>query len=398
MSQRDAVRREVGSLANKWSVPAQCGVTDPQRYPDDAAIFAVRSPIELARDVGVRFTGRVNGDWHECHAVDRPDARPSAAVHAGTGFYKDLGGGEDRRFWDVLAELGGSADWREARDVTAREAGLLAPDDRRTDPRRPAPSRPRPEKNEPARSPRDEKPTPVYPTAEAAADDLRRLFNSPGMRAKGNRFVPDDGLPTLHRYRNGDGREVGAVSRIDGTKADGSRSKRIRPLPCDTDGWRRGAMAEPRPLYRLPELLAEPDAIVLAVEGEKAADRIAGEIVGGCRRCRIDPDLVVTTWAGGAKAHSRTDWTPLAGRRVLVWADHDDEGRKARGAITRTLAALDRPARVKWIDPLRLWPDMPEKGDAADWLDHDDATEPHTLAESIVAARVRPQLSVEGGA
>jgi hypothetical protein len=51
-------------------------------------------PVTLARSWGVRFTGRVNGrGWAECHAIDREDSRPSAAVHVDSGAYVDLGSG-----------------------------------------------------------------------------------------------------------------------------------------------------------------------------------------------------------------------------------------------------------------------------------------------------------------
>lgn len=360
------------------------------RYPSEAEIFARISRIELARLWGVRFTGRTNGEWHECHAVDREDRTPSAGINAESGAYKDFAGGDDEqpRFWDIAVRLGLYADWRDARDDAAREAGLLD-DDRRRDPYRPAPPKPRPEKNEAARSPCDEKPTPVFPTAEVAAADLLRMFGSPGMRAKVDGFVPDDGVPTLYRYSDADGRRVGAVCRIDGTKGDGSRSKRITPLRCDADGWRRKAMTVPRTLYRLSELLAEPRDIVVVVEGEKAADEVA-KLIDDLKRADLPHPLVVTTNAGGASAYAKTDWTPLAGRRVLLWPDHDEAGRKWRDGLTLALTRLARPARVRWVDPVALWPEVREGDDAFDWIMDRNTVLSETLVESLLAASVAP--------
>ncbi|MEM7811311.1 MAG: hypothetical protein AAF532_07540 [Planctomycetota bacterium] len=397
MNGKEWARREAGRLARNWSLPPAIGRRDTSRYADDATIFAVRSPVDLLRDRGVRFTGRVRSPWHECHAVDREDRQPSAAVHAETGSYKDSGGGEDRRFWDLVAELDGLSDWRAARDRVVRELGLGDPDDRRGNPYRPAPPRPRPEKNEPARARRDVRPSPVFPTVEAAADDLRRMFDSPGMRSKG--FVPDDGPPTLYRYHDADGRLVGAVCRINGTKTDGSRSKRIRPLRRDAGGWRQGAMPASRPLYRLPELIATatagPAPVVLVVEGEKAADAVAG-LIDDLGRAGLCCPFAVVTNAGGSSAIARTDWGPLAGRRVLLWPDRDAAGRKWRDGLTRTLSGLPEPARVRWLDVASLWPEVGEADDAFDWIESRDAVPTEMLVDAILAASFDPHR--EGGA
>ena len=73
------------------------------------------------------------------------------------------------------------------------------------------------------------------------------------------------------------------------------------------------AFPEPRPLYGLDRLAARPDATVLVVEGEKCADAAHAEL----------PDLVVVSWPGGGKADGKVDWSPLAGRKVITWADAD---------------------------------------------------------------------------
>ncbi|MEM7813239.1 MAG: hypothetical protein AAF532_17320 [Planctomycetota bacterium] len=361
------------------------------RYPTDAEIFARVSPIELARSWGVRFTERTNGAWHECRALDRDDERPSAGVHAETGAYHDLGPGDGCRFWDIAVRLGVFSAWEDARDDVARSVGLLTDDDPRWNPTRPAPPAPRPEKNEPASKRR---PAPVFPTAEAAANDLLRFLRSHGGRERTKGFAPDDGPPKVYRYPGAGGEEIGAVCRIDGTKGDGTRSKSIAHLRRDPAGWTRRAMTPPRPLYRLPELIASADTvrgdrIVLVVEGEKAADAVA-TLIDDLAGCGITPAIAVTTNPGGASAVTKADWSPLAGRRVLVWPDHDEAGRKWRDGVTAILAGLDPPARVKWIDPVRLWPDMPDKGDAFDWTEARDAVPAEDLIDAVIGARVTP--------
>jgi DNA primase len=71
-----------------------------------------------------------------------------------------------------------------------------------------------------------------------------------------------------------------------------------------------------RPLYNLGELRADPDRRVLVVEGERTADAAAG----------LFADMVVVTSAAGAKAAAKTDWSPLKGRKVVIWPDRDDAG------------------------------------------------------------------------
>ncbi|MEM1062869.1 MAG: hypothetical protein AAGJ97_11140 [Planctomycetota bacterium] len=362
------------------------------RYPTDGEIFARVSPIDLARSWGVRFTGRTNGAWHECRALDRDDERPSAGVHAETGAYHDLGPGDGCRFWDIAVRLGVYPAWEDARDDAARSVGLLTGEDPRRNSARPAPPAPRPEKNEPAS---ERRPAPVFPTAEAAANDLLRFLRSPGGRERTKGFAPDDGPPKVFRYPGADGEEIGAVCRIDGTKGDGSRSKSIAHLRRDPAGWTRRAMTPPRPLYRLPELLTDRDRVALVVEGEKAADEVA-TLIDDLARTGLSCPFAVVTNPGGSSAIAQTDWEPLAGRRVLLWADHDHAGRKWRDGLTRTLRGLPEPARVRWVDFDALWPEVGAADDAFDWIESRDAVLTDTLVGAILAASFDPQR--KGGA
>lgn len=79
-------------------------------------------------------------------------------------------------------------------------------------------------------------------------------------------------------------------------------------------GWRRRDL--PHPLFNLHGISEQPDAIVLVVEGEKTAE--AAKV--------LFPDFVVTTWLGGKENVGKTDWSPLAGRRVYLWPDNDVPG------------------------------------------------------------------------
>lgn len=72
----------------------------------------------VARSWGVRTVGepqrRPSGTWLPCHAIDRPDAHPSAAIHVETGAYIDSGSGLKLRFCELAVALGVYATDREA--------------------------------------------------------------------------------------------------------------------------------------------------------------------------------------------------------------------------------------------------------------------------------------------
>lgn len=127
-------------------------------------------------------------------------------------------------------------------------------------------------------------------------------------------------------------------------------------------------MAEARPLYRLKDLLrADRSVVVFVVEGEKAAD--AANAIG----------LLATTSSGGCKAASKSDWTPLAGRLVVIILDNDEPGREYAQQVAGILTKLDPPATVRIINLADDWPELPPKGDIADWCDAHDAVESETL-------------------
>lgn len=116
-------------------------------------------------------------------------------------------------------------------------------------------------------------------------------------------------------YRSADGGIHGYVYRF--VKSDGG--KEVLPLTWCVNSesgaaeWRWMAFAEPRPLYGLDALAVRLDAAVLVVEGEKCRDAAAEQL----------PELVVMSWPGGGKAVKKADWSPLAGRKVVLWADAD---------------------------------------------------------------------------
>jgi hypothetical protein len=129
-----------------------------------------------------------------------------------------------------------------------------------------------------------------------------------------------------------------------------SERKQIVPWTWDGERWGMGQWPSPRPLYGLQELAERPGAAVLVVEGEKAADaarRFAGL-------------YAVVTWPAGAMAADKADWTPLTGRKVLLWPDADEPGKKAMQRVAQIIH--ERASEVKVLDVA----DQPDGWDAAD--------------------------------
>jgi putative DNA primase/helicase len=174
------------------------------------------------------------------------------------------------------------------------------------------------------------------------------------------------GTPSgVWEYRDAAGCLFGAVCRFE--MPDGA--KQVVPLTWARHAlggteWRWLSFAKPRPLYGLDLLAANPTAGVLIVEGEKAADAAR----------TISPGVVVT-WPGGSKAVRYADWSPLAGRKVVIWPDRDAPGIEAARAISKALAGI--AAKVRIVTP----PAGPDDG----W-DLADAVAEGWTREHLVAA------------
>jgi putative DNA primase/helicase len=169
-----------------------------------------------------------------------------------------------------------------------------------------------------------------------SSDEWEALPHSPdGCHEPDTKHYKHGAPAATWTYHDAEGRRVGFIHRFN--LEDGS--KEVMPMTwcrnkaTGREAWRFKSFAKPRPLYRLPDLVARPDAWVLIVEGEKAADAAQ----------RLLPHIVCTTWAGGSKAVDIADWSVLAGRRVLIWPDNDEPGFKAAAAIHKH---LDNPRIV----------------------------------------------------
>jgi hypothetical protein len=174
----------------------------------------------------------------------------------------------------------------------------------------------------------------------------------------------------VDHYHLRDGLLVGAAIRFD--NPDGSKD--VLQARREGDGrWSKSGMADPRPLFNLPQIVSSQGQKVV-FEGEKAAT------------AAISIGLLATTFAGGCKAAKKTDYSPLAGTDVLLCPDHDKPGRDAMVEVANQLALLRPQPRVRRLELTHLpgGAEMPEGGDIFDWIEaHGDAATPETIAENF---------------
>ena len=170
-------------------------------------------------------------------------------------------------------------------------------------------------------------------------------------------------------YRNAKGQITGYVGRYQGPDR-----KEIIPFTYRSKGWVKQGFDTPRHLYGLEWLTVRNDyKSVLMVEGEKAADAAAA----------LFPTLQVVTWQGGTNAVHMTDYSPLAGKRVILCPDndrhqaypkthakagqtkpyHEQPGPKAMHFIAAELAKLPG-TKILWLDAPE---GSPDKWDWADF-------------------------------
>jgi hypothetical protein len=152
-----------------------------------------------------------------------------------------------------------------------------------------------------------------------------------------------------YEYRDAKDRLSYVVLRWD--RPDGKKD--VRPLSLHADGWRLEHLPEPRPLYSVRAILSAPSSRVYVVEGEKCVHALSSLGLRG------------TTSSAGSNAASKSDWSPLAGREVVILPDNDAAGRQYADEVAAILLALKPPAVVRIVD---LSPDANDGSDVADYV------------------------------
>lgn len=183
--------------------------------------------------------------------------------------------------------------------------------------------------------------------------------------------------PTFHHYKHGQpshtyayhnesGQIISYVCRFDFENGQ----KEVLPYSPVTDGtvvkWGWKGLPAPKSLYNLHLIKHNPKSVIVVVEGEKTAD--AGN-------ANTDKFIFVT-WQGGSKGIRHSNFTPLHGRKVLLWPDNDTEQREKDGSLkpfhlqpgNEAMYNISeiiggKTALLKWIKNTK---DLPNKWDCAD--------------------------------
>lgn len=206
----------------------------------------------------------------------------------------------------------------------------------------------------------------VNPTAQQDFAGVGRTAFQP---AKEERGV----VAARYSYTDEKGALLAQKTRWEKT-VDGKRVKTFTWGHQEENRWKpgRNGMAVP---YRLPELVRAET--VFLCEGEKDADNLS--IRGLAATCTPD--------GAGNGSKWRDSYTPyFAGKTVYILQDNDQIGMDFAQLEAEKLFPVAK--EVKVLDLRELWPELPEKGDISDVMEHMGATE--ALAQLLELAERAP--------
>jgi len=165
----------------------------------------------------------------------------------------------------------------------------------------------------------------------------------------------------------------------------GKGKKDFRPFHKNSnDRWLIGDPPGELPLFHKSKLIA-PDLnrsieAIFVVEGEKCVCRLE-DVLG----------VLATTSAHGSKSPHKTDWSPLAGRLIVILPDNDEPGQRYAQKVAAFLMRLSPQARVKIVN----LPDLPDKGDCVDWLKAHNGKPPAEIKAELLELVANAQLISE---
>ena len=167
---------------------------------------------------------------------------------------------------------------------------------------------------------------------------MEEVYTTPGTRT------------TVYRIRDAEGRHVADHVRKD--RGPGDKDCFWRLADAGSKEWGlRGMVLEDLPLYGSEQVSDWPeDDLIVFVEGEKACAALD----------QTDFFPAVGSVCGASKTPGSEALKVLRRRRVVIWPDNDEAGRKHAEAVAEALHGI--AAEVLIFD----WPDAPDKGDAAD--------------------------------
>lgn len=183
---------------------------------------------------------------------------------------------------------------------------------------------------------------------------------------------------TVFDYRDESGALLFQVGRV----GSGSSKRISQRRPTGSGAWVSNLDGTRRVLYRLGEVLAANS--VLIVEGEKAAEAARAAL----DEVKLLGQFAVTTAPGGAGKWKREFDSALDGKAVYVFPDNDKPGKTCAGELLFSLYSRvgERPSSLRLVE----LPNLPEKGDIADFL----ANGGH-IGEALELAEAAPDWKAE---
>ncbi len=156
---------------------------------------------------------------------------------------------------------------------------------------------------------------------------------------------------------------------------EGKKYKWRRPEGHDNEGdkWIYDRHGVPPILYHADDL-REAEEIFVA-EGEKCSDAVLKAV----KMAGAYPKVAVTTNPDGAGQWNDEFNIAFSGKQVVVFSDNDAPGRKHAARVCR--AVSDYALSVKLVE----FPELREKGDIADWLQHHSYSELRQLVDATPA-------------
>lgn len=175
--------------------------------------------------------------------------------------------------------------------------------------------------------------------------------------------------PRLFPYRKINGDLEGVVVRDE--EPDGTKNFRQISVGDDHSLQPKAPEGGFHP-YNSDKLATLPShAVIVVVEGEKAADAInEGHVRRELDALRAEaeakgqrfPMVLAMTAAGGARNIPKADWTCLKGRDVVLWPDNDEASQKCMQLLQKELSNVGA-ARIRKVEIPSC---APEKWDAGD--------------------------------
>ncbi len=107
--------------------------------------------------------------------------------------------------------------------------------------------------------------------------------------------------------------------------------------------WRCRHIKTQRPLLNFKEITNNENKTILLVEGEKSCIAAA----------KLFPYMVCSTFSGGSMSVAKTDFSPLRGKRVILFPDFDEPGQIAMEKVAQL--AIEAGASTVKIFPMDVF-------------------------------------------